>query len=388
MKFFDKETVDGTRVVIGRRAQHRKVAGQTVVKPSATYTAEYTDVGGKRRFESLGVTLKRDARRKAIEIQTRLDEGRSSKRPKAGRLTMTDLIDRYTEHVSIKALAPRTRWKYEDDLRKLRRFCREHAIERADRFDEESFHRFGAWLRTVPPERGPAEARYASKTNHHTLTLAKQVFRWAWRIGLLGEFALDAAKVPYARSRPQACYTEVQVQALLEATRDDATTHAAFTILAFAGLRIGEVEQLRWDEVHFDRGELGMLHIRRGGLTASGESRPKDRDDRFVPISPRLRPVLEALPRVDARVLPDLDGRALLKRLKTLCTDLGFPEGTSYKVHTFRHFFASQCANRGVPYRMVLSWLGHAGSEVLDQYYHLEDAESAEAMRMLTQRGR
>ena len=62
---------------------------------------------------------------------------------------------------------------------------------------------------------------------------------------------------------------------------------------------MGELEQLQWADVLLDRGQLGMFHIRHGG---SGDT-TKDKDERFVPIHPRIRPIIEKLPRRTSRVL-------------------------------------------------------------------------------------
>jgi integrase len=54
-----------------------------------------------------------------------------------------------------------------------------------------------------------------------------------------------------------------------------------------------------------------------------------------------------------------------------------------YKLHSFRHHFASLCANHQVAYRKALAWLGHSSSEMLDLYYHLRDEDSRQAMMAL-----
>ena len=54
-----------------------------------------------------------------------------------------------------------------------------------------------------------------------------------------------------------------------------------------------------------------------------------------------------------------------------------------YKLHSFRHHFASLCANHQVAYRKALAWLGHSSSEMLDLYDHLHDADSQAAMQAL-----
>jgi Phage integrase family len=82
-------------------------------------------------------------------------------------------------------------------------------------------------------------------------------------------------------------------------------------------------------------------------------------------------------------LLTHINARALLKRLKVLCIECEFEKPTQYKLHSFRHHFASMCANHDIAHRKALAWLGHSSSEMLDLYYHLHDEDSQRAMREL-----
>ena len=61
----------------------------------------------------------------------------------------------------------------------------------------------------------------------------------------------------------------------------------------------------------------------------------------------------------------------------------GYPG--NIKPHGLRHHYASLVANPGVPYRMAMALMGHSSSSILDLYYHRYDAESAAAMRKISQ---
>ena len=69
--------------------------------------------------------------------------------------------------------------------------------------------------------------------------------------------------------------------------------------------------------------------------------------------------------------------------MKELCEQLKFPKATEFKLHSFRHHFASLCANHAVAYRKALAWLGHSDSSILALYYHLTDSDSQAAMEAL-----
>ena len=62
----------------------------------------------------------------------------------------------------------------------------------------------------------------------------------------------------------------------------------------------------------------------------------------------------------------------------------GEPGFESGRLHSFRHFFCSQCANQGIPERTLMSWLGHAEAAMVRRYYHLTDTESRRLMDRLS----
>jgi integrase len=69
-----------------------------------------------------------------------------------------------------------------------------------------------------------------------------------------------------------------------------------------------------------------------------------------------------------------------LARLKQLCARCGFANPRQYKLHTFRHVFASMCARTNVSHRYALSWMGHSSSDILDLYYRQFDDVADTAM--------
>ena len=377
MKLFEPERVDGTGITIGRRVLYRTSDGQRTQTVSDTYTAVYKDADGQWRQDALGTANRREARRAAIEIAQRLESGQT--RPRTEVVELLPLIDRYAAFNAAKGLAPKTLWKYRADLDKLRRFVSEEKLRTLAQFTPHAFYRYRQWLAASTHKQG---VTYAPKSIYTALTVAKQLCKWAWKEKLTAEYALVGVSIPIAKPRPQPCFTTAQVEALLthlEGLNDPSakTTRTAFAILAYSGMRIGELEQLRWEDVQLQRGELGMFHIRRGGSADT----TKTKDHRFVPVHPRIRPLIEALPRTTDLLLPGVSERRLLDTVKRTCTACGL--GTRYKLHSLRHHFASLCANHSVAYRKALAWLGHSSSDILDLYYHLHDDESEAAMRSL-----
>src|SRR5262249_55451183 len=136
MKLIERERVDGTQVTIGRRI-HYENGKQRIGR---RFAAEYRGAEGEQVCETLRTTNKAHARRLAIEIQQRLDNG-SDKVPEAT-VSLEDLADRYFEAVKTKDVAPKTEWKYKADLAKLKEFCKEVDITLARRFSADDLFRF------------------------------------------------------------------------------------------------------------------------------------------------------------------------------------------------------------------------------------------------------
>ncbi len=148
-------------------------------------------------------------------------------------------------------------------------------------------------------------------------------------------------------------------------------------------MRIGELEWLSWEDIDF---ENGFVKIR-----AKDDWKPKDGDDRSVPMHPRVRRLLGGLPRDGRWVFvgppckkyPDGGQRVAKRRalaaLKKAAMKAGVPE-KKRKLHTFRHFFASFAANNGVEMAKLMKWMGHASVEMVRRYYTLGADESRRAM--------
>ena len=122
----------------------------------------------------------------------------------------------------------------------------------------------------------------------------------------------------------------------------------------------------------------------------------KGRRGRSFPIHADLRPILERIERhPDGRVFhgplggvlkPDVVRRTLIRDILTPLAEqfptaegeIGFGSG---RLHSFRHYFCSTCANTGVPEQVVMQWLGHRDSQMVRHYYHLHDDEAQRQMQ-------
>ena len=75
--------------------------------------------------------------------------------------------------------------------------------------------------------------------------------------------------------------------------------------------------------------------------------------------------------------------RDVLKPIAATSPNQITPRFTEGRLHSFRHFFCSICSNSGVSQRVVMDWLGHSDSKMIDYYYHLNVDESKRQMAKL-----
>jgi integrase len=149
----------------------------------------------------------------------------------------------------------------------------------------------------------------------------------------------------------------------------------------YSGLRKGELLGLEWSSVHL---EEGRIDVRR-----SYQSTPKSGKTRYVPISPRLAPILRAWKaRCTSRglVFP-VDGR-MGREDETLALDAalnaaGCHEPKDKPWHLLRHTFASHFMMAGGNILTLQKLLGHADLKTTMRYAHLApDAVAAEVARV------
>lgn len=124
----------------------------------------------------------------------------------------------------------------------------------------------------------------------------------------------------------------------------------------------------------------------------------KSGHSRTFPIQNTLKMVLTEMQRnadgfvfhgplpLDGKIKADTVRRILIRYVLTPLApqflsqpgEYGFVEG---RLHSFRHYFCSNCANLGVKERVLMTWLGHLNSRMVHRYYHLHDEESIRQMQ-------
>ena len=241
---------------------------------------------------------------------------------------------------------------------------------------------------------------YARKTIHGEITLLKTAIKW-----LISEGHIQAEPIELPLKKAECerayCYTHSEVEAMCELCKKNVKLHWLRNViigLASTGMRIDEFCNLKWSDVKFDSRMLTIAD-ESGYANQTEDSRSnKSSRTRHLPIRVKLMEVLESLPRIDqyifhgprgGRLKADTVRNVLIREVitplkerfpKQFENQRSFEDG---RLHSFRHYFCSVCANDGTPERITMNWLGHADSEMVRHYYHLTDEESRQWMDKL-----
>jgi integrase len=328
----------------------------------------------KQQRPSLQTASKKEARRKAIRIEAELLEGRHAKPVKAPRIQQVTAA--YIKNLRSENKAQKTLAKC--------LLVERRVLDLAVRRKARSINDINlAFIDAYRAEAVTRELKPASpKTLLNELVIVRQIVNFALSRRLITTDPLHGLKLKKVKPRPQPCWTRAGVDQILAAAKPP--FKVPLTVLAETGMRVGELKNLTWDDVDFER---GVLHIR-----AKDGWRPKTGDQRAIPLEP-IRRLLKQLPRRARWVVTaassnrfpkgdhQISERRLLQYLKRVLKRLGLPG----HLHTFRHSFISNALTKGIPEAVVRSWVGHVDRDVMQLYTHIADEASQAAMQRLQQ---
>ncbi len=357
----------------------------------------HKDRPGKR---SLGTRDEAEARRFLVELDRLKAEAcglvppRTAASPApAARLSLTTGRQLFETHLSRSpvtgGIQPSTKKRYRAILDKFLPFCESIKIDSWDDVDASVLERYSAYL----------HPNYAQKTIHAELTLCKQAVRWMIDRGHLQGREPIRLALRKAESQAAYCWRPEEVDAMLAHCRkrsDLVWLHDVITALATTGLRIAELAGLRWSDINLADGMLSLTDESGigTGTGATDRRRLKSGRSRSIPLHVDLLTVLERLPKKGGpvfrgarggRLKPDVVRNVLVREVLTplasrFPTPIGGRGFSLGRLHSFRHYFCSTCANSGVPEPMLMHWLGHADSAMVRRYYHLHDADARQKL--------
>jgi integrase len=318
----------------------------------------------------------------------------------SNRISIADGVQRYLKYVArpevLGGATKSTQKRYMAVFDKFMVFLVGEGISHWDQVTKRTLESYGAWL-----EAGD----YAYRTEFLELMTITQAINWF----------INEEKVLPATCRPglnltkpssqttRYCYTDGEVAAIITTCFGDQDLHWLGHVivgLAYTGLRIGELAQLRWPDVDLEGNTLRIVDNSHAARTDARLVRrtTKTKASRILPLHVELKRVLEGIPHADdgrvyhgplggllkpdtvRNVLIEKVLKPLTKRFPGTGGELSFRDG---RLHSLRHFFTSMCSRNGIPQEVVEKWLGHKSSLMTKYYYHLHNQEAQRLMAQI-----
>lgn len=304
----------------------------------------------------------------------------------------------YREYVSrpriMGGVKPGSAKRYRAVFDKFVEFAKSKGIQYWQHCKEELFQSYAAWL---------DDEGYAYRTEYLEITTLKQAVNWL----VEKEHLPSNFKLSLSLRKPTGtdtyCWSQEEVNAIVVYCQSNKSLKwLARVVIALAstGLRISELASLRWTDIDFVNNVLRLTdESRRAPKKTQGARREtKSGRSRSFPLSAEFCAVLQSMDRSkDGKIFhgplggtlkPDTLRNVLIRdvlnllegRFPSSSDTVGFKDG---RLHSFRHFFCSKCANSGVPELMVMEWLGHADSAMVRHYYHMSNHEAQRRMSQL-----
>jgi len=178
-----------------------------------------------------------------------------------------------------------------------------------------------------------------------------------------GTFALDNERVRYL--------TEVEEQRLFQAMGDNQQLKDVVTVALHTGMRRGEIFNLKWFDLDFDR---GLIQVRK----------TKTKLNRVVPMNARVREVFNQQRRASEFVFTSLKTGGRLKDVKkafnTARIEAGIPD---FQLRDLRHSCATRLSDIGEELVTVAEILGHTDIRMTKRYSHGMQERKREALEKL-----
>lgn len=223
-------------------------------------------------------------------------------------------------------------------------------------------------------------------TIRNTLMPLRAIFRRALARGDIAVNPSRGLELPAVRGKRDRIVSPEEAEALLAALPEG--DRALWATALYGGLRRGELQALRWENVDLAN---GVIRVEWAWDVQEGPIEPKSRAARRrVPIPAILRDYLvehrHGRPGVLGHVFgrPDgkaFDGPTVDARAKAAWRHAGLAPIT---LHEARHTFASLMIGAGVNAKALATYMGHASVTItLDRYGHLMPGNEGEAAALL-----
>ncbi|MBI5479940.1 MAG: site-specific integrase, partial [Deltaproteobacteria bacterium] len=224
------------------------------------------------------------------------------------------------------------------------------------------------------------DAEKSRKTVNNTLAVLSKIIRYAREVGVVE--TVPAVKLLKLQPQRFDFLDFEEYERLLATAQAEPEWAAAALVGGDAGLRLGEIIALAWEDVDLKAGVLTVMHSEWHGQLGG----PKGGRSRTVPLTDRLADALRAQRHLRGpRVFCGADGAAWTRNvmkagLSRACRRAGL---RIVGWHPLRHTFCSHLAMKGAPPKAIQELAGHTSLNVTLRYMHLAPGVLRDAIRLL-----
>ena len=258
---------------------------------------------------------------------------------------------------------------YGTDIRQLINFVEERGKTEPQEVTYEDLQGFLAGL----------ESEYTKKSISRKINSIRTFFRFLKDRGEVSEDPAAKLTHPKFEIKPPRILSEMEYRALRDVCREDKRMHAIIELLLQTGIRIGELRQIRIEDVKFaNEGEKGILYVQ------PSHRRPA----REIPLNQAaqraIKDYLEVRPETDSNILfVTRPGNPYLIRniraaMNRYFKRAGIPDAT---VNDLRHTFVAHHLERGADVAYISKLVGHkrlTSTEKYLQYVERPEEETRE----------
>ena len=168
---------------------------------------------------------------------------------------------------------------------------------------------------------------------------------------------------------------------LVYAKEHDLPTYYAVSISLYTGMRLGEIQGLKWDSVDFTSKQITVKRtfcLKEGRL----KERTKTKKIRRIPMNSSLQEIFIELRNLGSseHVLPQFDFHRAALIVRRLAKKAGV---RPIRFHDLRHSFASNFVMQGGEIYKLQRLLGHTSIQMTERYSHLSPDHLSGATELL-----